>query len=340
MLPTALLTVVVGGCALIGYEPLRRDNATGPEYVDDSEETIGDAAAAAAKEDAGQNGTESITGPRDGSILDGGRADLRPMDAHVGTRGDAGPLEFDASPEVRDGGVDAGVDGGNASFPTLDSGVLDGGRTGPCADLPQALFCEDFEDPSFAGRWSYSIVMNGSLNRDTNTKRTGAASLRATTEAFGPEKQARWGAAVFGGQSSGDVWLRAYYYVPSTTVVTTHFSTAVMSEIQEPYEGFSVAVFPTSVNLASGNNFVTGGMSFPRDRWVCIELHVAIDPTAGSVEAYLDGELATSWRDIDTLPAGGFTAAEVGIHYAEDSQGAVEVFVDDVAFGTARMPCD
>ena len=62
--------------------------------------------------------------------------------------------------------------------------------------------------------------------------------------------------------------------------------------------------------------------------------------TAGSVEAYLDGELATSWRDIDTLPAGGFTAAEVGIHYAEDSQGAVEVFVDDVAFGTARMPCD
>ena len=80
--------------------------------------------------------------------------------------------------------------------------------------------------------------------------------------------------------------------------------------------------------------------TFPRDRWVCVELHVFIDPIAGVYEAYLDGNVAISSGMMDTTTADGITAAEIGIHYAEAGLVPVEVDVDDVAVARARIPCD
>jgi hypothetical protein len=69
-------------------------------------------------------------------------------------------------------------------------------------------------------------------------------------------------------------------------------------------------------------------------------MHVFIDPSVGLYEAYLDGALAVRSMLTNTLPADGFTAAEVGVHYADPGQGPVEVYVDDVVVGTSRIPCD
>jgi len=240
-----------------------------------------------------------------------------------------GESDHDDDDDDDDGGDDREDDGGAA----------DGGRSEFCPERSGAIFCDGFEDPAFA-RWSYPVITNGTLARSTDRKRTGDASLRATTGAPGLENQARYATNELGALKSGDLWMRYYYFVPGSVVVTSHFSAGVMSELQEPYAGFSLIVRAARVDLSTMAGSVEGTIAFPRDRWVCVELHVKIDPTAGLFEAYLDEELAVRSGAVNSVPAAGFRNAEVGIHYAEETQGPVEAFVDDVVIGRTRMGCD
>jgi hypothetical protein len=201
------------------------------------------------------------------------------------------------------------------------------------------LFCDGFEDPTFE-RWSYNVVNNGTTTRNTMRRRSGAASLRATTGAAAEGTEARWATKAIANQKSGDVWMRFYNYLPGAVMVMTHFSLGVMSEIMEPYDGVSLLVKPTRVDINSMSGSFVGTKAFPRDRWVCVELHVHIDPTAGVFEGYLDGELAVSSPPTNTLPKDGFTSAEIGVHYADGNQGPVDIYVDDVVVGRARIPCE
>jgi hypothetical protein len=140
---------------------------------------------------------------------------------------------------------------------------------------------------------------------------------------------------------SGDIWFRFYDFIPSTVTINTHVSIGVVSEIMPPWGGFSLELYPTHVVLNSQNGMFQGTRQFPRDQWVCVELHVHIDPVAGMYEAYLDGTLAArSTTPLNTLPVDGYTSAEIGIHYADANQGPVEVYVDDVMLATTRVPCD
>jgi hypothetical protein len=164
--------------------------------------------------------------------------------------------------------------------------------------------------------------------------------LRATTGAAGSNNAARYGVAAFPHQKSGDIWLRYYYYIPSSTVVNPAFSTCVVSEIEPPYFGFSLVVLPSRVDIRVFDTAYQGTMAFPRDRWTCVELHVQIDAAAGRFEAYLDGALAVRSPATDTLPGMGYTSVDVGIHYTDPNQGPVEAYVDDVVATTARIGCN
>lgn len=77
----------------------------------------------------------------------------------------------------------------------------------------------------------------------------------------------------------------------------------------------------------------------PRDRWVCIELHVAIDP-AGFVELALDGGAAMRTATTDTTVTGGYTQADVGIHYATAAQTPAELWADEVVIDTIPIGCN
>jgi hypothetical protein len=220
-----------------------------------------------------------------------------------------------------------------------DAGATDAGTFRDCPEHPGVILCDGFEDGSFS-RWSYPVVTNGTLGRSTARSHTGAASLRATTGVAAAGNEARYAASVLANQKSGHIWMRYYYFVPSTVTVTSHFSAGVMSEIMEPYAGFAMLVRPSRVDLTTMDGPFQGTMTFPRDRWVCVELHVQIDPQVGLFEGYLDGVLAVSSTPTNTLPGDGFMNAEVGIHYAEANQGPVEVYVDDVMIARTRVPCD
>jgi hypothetical protein len=202
------------------------------------------------------------------------------------------------------------------------------------------LFCDGFEDPAFS-RWSYTVIKNGSVVRTSAPVRSGAGSLRATTGAVSTTNNAaRYGVKAFAHQKSGDIWLRYYYYVASSVVVNPYFSSGVVAEIEPPYFGFSLIILPDRVDIGAFDTKYPGTMAFPRDHWTCVELHVQIDPSAGIFEAYLDGALAAQSPATNTLPAKGYTSADVGIHYTDLAQGPVEVYVDDVVAANVRVGCN
>jgi hypothetical protein len=128
--------------------------------------------------------------------------------------------------------------------------------------------------------------------------------------------------------------------VPSSTVITSFFSSGVIAEIESPYFGFSLIIRNTRVDIGVGDTFYSGSASFPRDRWVCVELHATVAAApAGSFEAYLDGVRAVYAGNMNTLPNMGYSSIDLGIHYTEPNQGPVEAYADDVAAGTTRPGC-
>jgi len=237
-----------------------------------------------------------------------------------------------------DAGSDAGRDAGAA-----DSGVV---ASQKCLERPGAVFCDSFEepDPDFM-LWSYETLTNGTVARSMTRALTGQWSLRsATTQGVGT--QARLATLELEKQMSGDAWMRFYNWVPATVQIQQHFSIGIISEEDPPWHGFELRILPGNVvdlNTSSALMIVDGvtpKVTYTRDAWVCVEMHVFIDPVAGFYEAYLDSVLAVQSPMTDTTTASGYSAAEVGVHYAPTGQGPVELFVDDVVVARSRIGCD
>jgi hypothetical protein len=275
--------------------------------------------------DAGpmQDAGATDAGATDAGTIDSGAADSGPMDAGVTDSGapDAGPV---------------------------DSGTPDSGTTDPvdpiwtedCPNVPGVIFCDDFEGG--LGKWDYTVHTRGSTAVSTDYKHGASYSFRASTSASTAtsQSQARRGVKAFGHRKSGDLWARYFYYLPSSVSVTQKFSTGVISEYEQPWLGFSVLVFPDGIGIESLGTSRKVNTSFPRNQWVCIEMHVLIDPSAGAFEFFMNGSKITSLIAMDTLPDQGYTSFEVGVHYADFYQGAITAYTDDVKLGTSRLGCN
>jgi hypothetical protein len=250
------------------------------------------------------------------------------------------------------GSMDAAtMDSGASDSGTTDSGTTDAGADAGkdnCPERADSIFCDGFENAigsaAWAAKWTYDVRIHGALSRSTTYVHGGAYSLRATTTQNPSENsQARYGAEPFNTVTTGDLWARAWYYMPSSVNITGDVSTLVMSQIEMPYFGFSLVAQQTRLQIGSLDNYYPDMMpstTFPKNQWTCIELHVKIDPTAGIFEAYLDGALKVKATGINTVPATGYTSVDVGIHYTNTVQGPAEVYVDDVVAGFQRAGCN
>lgn len=257
-----------------------------------------------------------------------------------GGRGGAGAGGGDDS----DGGSltvdDAATYGGDAEVVHGD-GAVDGSVSLYCPEHPEWLFCSGFETND-VGRWGYQL---GKVEVTGAVKRSGTQAMSAYT---GPdaENRARWAAEnVLHDQMSGDIWMRSWNYMPGSVKIDEHFSLSIISDANKPFDGFELRVLPTgtAINYSiNGTEHVTKThlTLFPPDTWVCVELHVKIDATAGVYEAFVDGDQVAQASPVDTLPAQGFGVAEVGIHFAGPNQGPVQVYVDDVVIAHSRIFCD
>jgi hypothetical protein len=335
----ALALVLVCGCVRLGYDARRVPTDRKP----DASQSDGGA------ESGTDAGVTDAGNQPDASALDASSMrDAGMKDASMGSAGAGGSdaTVMDSAVVPNDGAMEASIeDGSMDANDSPDASDPDAGPVEPdppdlCPSRSDALFCDGFEDSNFDDNWSYPVIMNGTVTRTTTQVHSGLGAMRATTGAAGASNAARYGAKVFANRKSGDVWLRYYYYLPDSVVVNTSFSTGVVAEIEEPFFGYALLVVPTRVDLGVFNTMYPGTMEFPREHWTCVEIHVQIDPTAGIVEAYLDGVLAARKAGIDTLPDMGYTNVDVGIHYTDVSQGPVEVYVDDVVAGITRAGCN
>ena len=344
LLLTAAVSPLGSGCLRWGYEPRKQSPAAhgdggvfdaGAAYAGGS----GGSGGASVAGTGGQAGRTSSGGgggaPAAGS---GGRAGAT---ATAGSIADAG-IAMDAG--IVGGPMDAGMEAGTPDAAAADSGVV----TYPgCPSKPGVLFCDDFEvdDPDFK-HWSYNTVTAGAAVLRTQAFRHSGqwSMLAATQQTAGYSTQARKATLALNHQMSGHIWFRAYNLVPSSVDVNTLVGLMILSNTTSPTHGVEPRLIPGDIDLNTTGAGVLPSLmmptDFPRNQWVCVELHVCVDPVAGFYECYIDKALVAKSGFVNTVPIDGYTAAEVGIHYAPISQADAQVFVDDVYIGSSRIPCD
>ncbi len=268
-------------------------------------------------------------GTRDGGLRDGGLRDGGPSDGAA----DADPFE-DAGTE-RDAGPDARADDGG----TEDAGTDAGTDAGP---PPNVLFEEDFERGDFT-RWSYRNETNGTVTNvnDAEAAHAGARYLRARSTSAGGSGALgyRMGAEY----SSGDLWVRTYVRVPSTSNLDRGATFAVFGISMPPWDSASFQIEPDAVStyVSTTPRYTEGTESLDRDRWHCVVGHIVVgDAPAGSIDVFVDGVAAVRSLGLDTLSIEGWSVLEIGVSYTAPEQPPTEIWIDDVTLATTPLGCE
>jgi hypothetical protein len=213
-----------------------------------------------------------------------------------------------------------------------------------CDDLlAGAVFCDGFERAPIDGAWGWIGETNGLVVRDADLVHRGLVSMRAETATSG-------GIAHVGKSypriDAGDVWARAYVYVPASSPVA-QINLLHVGEGTSPYDSVAVGLHtPSDVSRANiyaseSDRSAQATQAFPLDRWVCVQLHVEVSPApGGAVHVYIDGEEQITLTGIDTQPSTGIDSLGAGVLWSPDTQPATVLYVDDVAVGTEPLPCD
>jgi hypothetical protein len=181
------------------------------------------------------------------------------------------------------------------------------------------------------------VEADGVVGVESSVVYRGAGALRGETSAPRGRAAAQ---TTFAPIDSGELWVRGYFYVPSTFSLSS-ISFLYIYENADPYDGFSVNARTggdVSVYVAP-DTFETSG-ALPFDRWFCLQARLVVADTGGSLETWIDGVPAASVTGVDTLPANPLTAAIIGLERAGASQPTAVAYADEVALGTSMLPCD
>lgn len=276
-------------------------------------------------------GTDGRASDPDAGGMDAASGDASSMDAPGG----------DAAPP--DGAKDAGPEDGAAGDAPVDAPPPDAGPDESVCDdaLSGAVFCDGFEDGAGFAAWDMVGTTDGTVDWVTDRVYRGGGAMRAEITAAGGK--ARVLSYSVPSLRSGDLWMRAYFYLPSGYAYSG-FNLVAFHEETDPWHGMTYAVGSTARPYIWFDEPYYGesapALAIPRDRWTCLQLHIVLSDTAGSVRAYVDGALAVSFDAVDTTPAGGYDNMFAGITYAKPTQGNVVVYVDEIAVGTSPLPCD
>ncbi len=241
---------------------------------------------------------------------------------------------------------------GRIGFPNggSDDTPNDGGGDGPSGDsaplvdctvtYPDALMCSTFEG-SGMGNWDYTVLDEGTVSLSTARAYRGTQSLEIATTGADAFKAARWGSNyVLDEVSSGDIYIRQYYWMESSTIVSDQLSIMVTGNLVDPYPSANVLLVPGEIHANFANGPTTSATQmFPRDRWTCVVMHIAV-AINGSIEVSIDGTRVLSRTNFDSRVAGGYTNVDVGVHYATPDQGASRMWVDEVVVDTSPVTCD
>jgi hypothetical protein len=209
-----------------------------------------------------------------------------------------------------------------------------GGGAGICPGIPGSLFCDDFENG--LGQWQ----TGGTVAVTTTLAHSGTHSLEATTNGA---LELSWAqAAPLASLATGELYARAWFYVPSTLSL----SHADLLHVESASQGGVVFVVVGGImnvyNSLAGGFTVDTGVTMPLNTWFCIEQDITISATAGAIAIEENGaELGSSApTSLDTLPGSGYQTVSVGMPSLFPPAGAGSLYVDDVAVGTQHIACN
>lgn len=257
-----------------------------------------------------------------------------PDEGCVGAPPDAGPPDAgprDAGPRPRDAGMpDAGPPDGGP--PPLDDTACDDAHAG-------AIFCDGFESGDIS-RWLWDSESNGTVVIQNASHYRGSYAMRgdwtadATAEAY---LEAR----PLTGTRSGDLYLRGYFFMPSSTtfdslnVYGVGEAGGANDSVVVTFRAGELGVYPSIPDRTYASS-----AAVPRDRWFCLELHIRV-ADSGSVELFLDGASILTQSAIDTLPALGYTRLTAGVdQYTPRTTPSGHMYFDELVLDDAPIGCD
>ncbi len=262
---------------------------------------------------SGIDAAASDGGPRDAAARDASAPDTSAPDSGA-------PVDA-WTPPGRDA---ATVD---TSTPTPDAGVS------YCP--PGARVCDDFEQGAVSRQppfdWGVDTV------RSTARAHRGAASGLFEATAAGDQPDVGLDLAM----PATEIWARFWLYVDAANVIDDS-AIFFAGEGVAPYGSTSLLLNGSGLAIyaSGGAGTYLSGIAMPRDRWVCVAIHLDIG-VAGHVDVFADGVTAISDALDTSLPA-GVNSIGLGITYTSSTQSTpLSYAFDDVAVtldGTP-LPC-
>lgn len=235
----------------------------------------------------------------------------------------------------------------------FDLSVAD--ATPPPPDLAPALskcplagaLCDGFE-AGIAPFWTLH-QRTGTLTADTTRFYRGNHSLHIhvdSVDAGADNSDTRLSEQSTLSNQPADVYVRAFYYLPSPTVVNP-VQLFSMNQLMTPFSGVGVVLQAdgtlAAFDTVSGQTFASSSTALPLDRWTCLTWHVHLDTNdLGVVEVALDGKpiaMLHLTQATQTTPAEG--EVSVGALFVAPTMAnpTTDVWIDEVAIGTAPIGC-
>jgi len=233
------------------------------------------------------------------------------------------------------------VDDAGAAAADADAGAATPDADDECATgAAAALLCSGFEALDLESEWEASVSSGAAaVERSAARSHHGTGALHAISD--GPES---YGLVLgrFPAQRSGDVHLRAHVYMPSglaTEIMNILFVGS--AERSDPFEGIDINVQNGALQLFSPQSAMrySDRTALPRDRWFCLQLHIAIDAQDGFVRAFVDERLALETEPFDTLPSAGLGELRAGVDWSSNQAEHFEIFFDDLVLDTSAVAC-
>jgi hypothetical protein len=215
--------------------------------------------------------------------------------------------------------------------------------TTACDDLVDPAFCDGFEAPTLDETWTVpSVGVDPPVQGSTEVLRGRYAAFASTA---GNESRAYVEGELSRTLDGGTVYARAHFFVPSTMTVA-HFDLLSLynSKPKADPDSGSMTVFAIGgtnlrVWIARQSMSVSGlTNALPKDEWFCVRLTFGYGVSSDVTMFVNDTEVVTA-AGIDTTVPGGYTKVLTPVPFTNNTQGAVQVYVDEVAVSDSPIPC-
>ena len=284
----------------------------------------------------GGSGTGGATGSGGGTGSGGtaagsGGAGTGGAPAGTGGRGTGGAATGGATT----GGTGGGAGGGRAAG-GAGGGTAAGGSNGACS----GVFCDGFEGSTMLGAaWTVDNAVAANVVEVVSTMAhtgTNSVHMRFATTAGATFIHETMGFPAPMNSLWGRVWLNVMTPMNTGHDVYIEASTGV-NPTNTGVRALNTQGGNMAINVAPPDQGPTVAMPLPRGIWTCFEWHIAATGANGIVTLYMNGTmLATS----PSYPIPALVYQRVGYeHYAADTTTG-DMWIDDYAVGTARIPCN